>query len=99
MVKNAFLNYFFTLLLLSSFVPLGTLATLQQFLLLPSDPRDVVASANVIAGFEWPSILMITNKRHGSQFFVRNMIMRAMSRLVWLKTDMVEEINEQEVRN
>ena len=65
----------------------------------PSDARDVVASANVIAGSEWPSILMITNKRHDSQFFVGNMIMRAISRLVWLKTDMVEEINEQEVRN
>ena len=57
--------------------------------------QDLIASSCVIAGFEWASVLIITNDKHRSQFYARNMVMRAMSRLVWLKTNSIDEVNEQ----
>ena len=59
--------------------------------------RDLIASSSVIAGFEWPSVLIITSNNFKSQFHIRNIVMRAMSRLVWLKTDSLDEIHEREV--
>ena len=57
--------------------------------------QDLIASSCVIAGFEWSSVLIITNDNHKSKFYARNMVMRAMSRLVWLKTNSLDEVNEQ----
>ena len=57
--------------------------------------QDLIASSCVIAGFEWSSVLIITNDNHKSKFYTRNMVMRAMSRLVWLKTNSLDEVNEQ----
>ena len=59
--------------------------------------RDLIASSSVIAGFEWPSVLIITSNNFKSQFHIRNIVMRAMSRLVWLKTDSLDDIQEREV--
>ena len=58
--------------------------------------QDLIASSCVIAGFEWASVLMITNDNHKSQFYARNIVMRAMSRLVWLKTNSIADENENE---
>ena len=60
--------------------------------------QDLIASSCVIAGFEWAAVLMITNNNHESQFYARNMVMRAMSRLVWLKTNSIDEVNEQVIK-
>ena len=38
---------------------------------------------------------MITSERFESQFHKRNMVMRAMSRLVWLKTKSLLEVEAQ----
>ena len=54
--------------------------------------QDLIASASVIAGFEWPSVLMITSNKSSSQFYVRNIVMRAMSRLIWLKTETLDDL-------
>jgi len=66
----------------------------RKWLIDPTKTQDIIASSCVIAGFEWPSILMITSKNHKSQFYARNMVMRAMSSLVWLKTDFLEGYEE-----
>ena len=66
----------------------------RKWLIDPTKTQDLIASSCVIAGFEWPSILMITSKNHKSQFYARNMVMRAMSSLVWLKTDSLKEFEE-----
>ena len=54
--------------------------------------QDLITSASVIAGFEWPSVLMITSNKSSSQFYMRNIAMRAMSRLVWLKTELLDDL-------
>ena len=56
--------------------------------------QDLIASSGVIAGFEWSSVLLITSQSVESQFHLRNMVMRAMSRLVWLKTNSLEKVQE-----
>ena len=66
----------------------------REWLINPAKTQDLIASSCVMAGFEWPSILMITSKNHKSQFYARNMVMRAMSSLVWLKTDSLKEYEE-----
>ena len=66
----------------------------QKWLVDLEKTQDLIASSCVIAGFEWPSVLMITNVNHPSQFYACNMVMRAMSRLVWLKTNSIDEVNE-----
>ena len=48
---------------------------LQQWLSDPSQHQDAFASATTIAGFEWPSVLMITSTVHDSLFHVRNIVM------------------------
>ena len=57
-----------------------------------SECQDLITSASVIAGFEWPSVLMITSNKSSSQFYVRNIVMRAMSRLIWLKTELLDDL-------
>ena len=66
----------------------------RKWLIDPTKTQDLIASSCVIAGFEWPSILMITSKNHKSQFYARNMVMRAMSSLVWLKTNFLKGYEE-----
>lgn len=58
------------------------------------EPCDLIASSEVMAGFEWPSVLIITSKHYRSQFYLRNIVMRAMSRLVWFKTSFLGELYE-----
>ena len=70
------------------------MAEIQQWLVDPSKLEDLIVSASVIAGFEWPSVLIMTSHDYDAQFYVRNMVMRAMWRLVWLKTDMFDSIYE-----
>ena len=74
--------------------PSATPLQLQQWLRDPSQHRDVIASATTIAGFEWPSILMITSTVYESQFHVRNIVMRSMRKLVWLKTSLIDQVYE-----
>merc|ERR1711971_1196935 len=69
---------------------------LRKWLIDPTKTQDLIASTCVMAGFEWPTILMITSKNHKSQFYARNMVMRAMSSLVWLKTDSLKGYEEQD---
>ena len=70
---------------------------IRQWLADPSKLEDLVVSASFIAGFEWPSVLIMTsNDYDDAQFYVRNMVMRAMWRLVWLKTDSINEVYESE---
>ena len=70
--------------------------SIRKWLVDLSMTQDLIASSCVIAGFEWASVLIITNDNHKSQFYARNMVMRAMSRLVWLKTNSLTEVNELE---
>ena len=67
---------------------------IRQWLDDPSKLEDLIVSASFIAGFEWPSVLIMTSNDYDAQFYVRNMVMRAMWRLVWLKTDFVTSIYE-----
>ena len=69
---------------------------IRQWLVDPSKLEDLVVSASFISGFEWPSVFVMTSKAYDAQFYVRNMVMRAMSRLVWLKTDSINEVYESE---
>ena len=39
----------------------------------------------------------MTSNNYDAQFYVRNMVMRAMWRLVWLKTDSINEVYESEI--
>ena len=70
-------------------------ASIQKWLNDLTKTQDLIASSGVIAGFEWSSVLLITSQRFESQFNLRNMVMRAMSRLVWLKTSLLEKVEEQ----
>ena len=72
-------------------VPMET-TEIQKWLDDKSEYQDLITSATVIAGFEWPSVLMITSNKSSSQFHVRNIVMRAMSRLVWLKTELLDDL-------
>ena len=69
---------------------------IRQWLVDPSKLEDLVVSASFISGFEWPSVFVMTSNNCDAQFYVRNMIMRAMWRLVWLKTDSIDEVYESE---
>ena len=51
--------------------------------------QDAVVEMNYIGGFEWPWVLVITKKSKFHEFEERNCIMRAMSRLVILRTDAI----------
>ena len=61
--------------------------TIQQWLLDGDKklPQDIIIDKKYAGGFEWPSVLLITNKAEFHQFIQRNCIMRAMSRLVVLR--------------
>ena len=76
------------------FISTEKMAEIRQWLDDPSKLEDLIVSASVIAGFEWPSVLIITSNDYDAQFYVRNMVMRAMSKLVWLKTDFFNSIYE-----
>ena len=70
---------------------------IRQWLIDPSKLEDLVVSASVITGFEWPSVFVMTSNKNDAKFYVRNMVMRAMMRLVWLKTDSIKEVCESEI--
>ena len=76
------------------FISTEKMTEIRQWLDDTSKHEDLIVSASFIAGFEWPSVLIMTSKNYDAQFFVRNMVMRAMSRLVWLKTDIFDSIYE-----
>ena len=76
------------------FISTEKMAEIRQWLVDPSKLEDLIVSASVIAGFEWPSVLIMTSHDYDAQFYVRNMVMRAMWRLVWLKTDIFDSIYE-----
>ena len=68
---------------------------IRKWLINQAKVQDLIASSSVIAGFEWSSVLMMTSNNHKSHFSLRNMVMRAMCRLVWLKTNSLDEVQEQ----
>ena len=70
---------------------------IRQWLVDPSKLEDLVVSASFISGFEWPSVFVMTSNNYDAQFYVRNMIMRAMWRLVWLKTDSIDDVYESDL--
>ena len=72
----------------------ASVTKLQQWLYDCCQTKDVIATATTIAGFEWPSILMITSTVYESQFHVRNIVMRSMCKLVWLKTNIIDQVYE-----
>ena len=76
------------------FISTEKMTEIQQWLDDPSKLEDLIVSASFIAGFEWPSVLIMTSHNYDAHFFVRNMVMRAMWRLVWLKTDIFDSIYE-----
>ena len=49
--------------------------------------QDMIASFSSLGGFEWPSVLLITDNTRFNQFEEKNSIMRAMSRLVVLRSE------------
>ena len=71
-----------------------SVSKLQQYIRDPSQTEDLIATATTIAGFEWPSILMITSPVYESEFHVRNIVMRSMCKLVWLKTSLIDQVYE-----
>ena len=71
-----------------------SVSKLQQYIRDPSQTEDLIATATTIAGFEWPSILMITSTVYESEFHVRNIVMRSMCKLVWLKTTLIDQLHE-----
>ena len=57
----------------------------QEWLADEKNMQDLIVDGKFIGGFEWPSVLLISqNHRDGVIFWERNSMMRAMSRLVWL---------------
>ena len=67
---------------------------LQQYICDPFQTEDVIATATTIAGFEWPTVLMITSPVYESEFHVRNIVMRSMCKLVWVKTSLIDQVHE-----
>ena len=67
---------------------------IQKWLLVgDKDPiQDIVVDRRYTGGFEWPWVLLVTNKEEFHQFIERNCIMRAMTRLVVLR---IESTNHQ----
>ena len=55
--------------------------------------QDIIVEMDHIGGFEWPRVLVITRKSVFHQFEEKNCIMRAMSRLVILRTDSIHRGN------
>ena len=49
--------------------------------------QDMIASFSSLGGFEWPSVLLITDNTRFNRFEEKNSIMRAMSRLVVLRSE------------
>ena len=72
----------------------NTVSILQQWLRNPSQGEDLVATAPFVGGFEWPTVMMITSTIYESEFHVRNIVMRSMCKLVWLKTNIIEQVHE-----
>ena len=57
----------------------------KEWLVDESNLQDLIVDRRHIGGFEWPSVLLISqNHEDGVKFWERNGMMRAMSRLVWL---------------
>ena len=71
-----------------------TVSTLRKWLSDPSQTEDLVTSAPFVGGFEWPTVMMITSTIYESEFHVRNIVMRSMCKLVWLKTNIIEQVHE-----
>ena len=71
-----------------------TVSTLQQWLRDPSQSEDLIATAPFVGGFEWPTVMMITSTIYESEFHVRNIVMRSMCKLVWLKTNVIDQVHE-----
>ena len=72
----------------------NTVSTLRQWLSNPSQTEDLVTTAPFVGGFEWPSVMMITSTIYESEFHVRNIVMRSMCKLVWLKTNIIDQVHE-----
>ena len=72
----------------------NTVSTLRQWLRDPSQSEDLIATAPFVGGFEWPSVIMITSTIYESEFHVRNIVMRSMCKLVWLKTNIIDQVHE-----
>ena len=72
----------------------NSVSTLRQWLRDPSQSEDLIATAPFVGGFEWPSVIMITSTIYESEFHVRNIVMRSMCKLVWLKTNIIEQVHE-----
>ena len=49
--------------------------------------QDMIASFSSLGGFEWPSVLLITDNTQFNRFEEKNSIMRAMSRLIVLRSE------------
>ena len=72
----------------------NTVSTLRQWLSDRSQTEDLITTAPFVGGFEWPSVMMITNTIYESEFHVRNIVMRSMCKLVWLKTNIIDQVHE-----
>ena len=72
----------------------NSVSTLRQWLRDPSQSEDLIATAPFVGGFEWPSVIMITSTIYESEFHVRNIVMRSMCKLVWLKTNIIDQVHE-----
>ena len=72
----------------------NTVSTLRQWLRDPSQREDLIATAPFVGGFEWPTVMMITSTIYESEFHVRNIVMRSMCKLVWLKTNIIDQVHE-----
>ena len=60
-------------------------SAVQEWLVDEKNLQDLIVDRRYIGGFEWPSVLLISqNHEDGVMFWERNSMMRAMSRLVWL---------------
>ena len=60
-------------------------SAVQEWLVDEKNLQDLIVDRRYIGGFEWPSVLLISqNHKDGVMFWERNSMMRAMSRLVWL---------------
>ena len=56
----------------SCFISTEKMTEIRQWLDDPSKLEDLIVSASCIAGFEWPSVLIMTSNDYDAQFYVRN---------------------------
>ena len=56
--------------------------------------QDVIANSEIVDGFEWPSVLVISRAKP-RPFTLGNLTMRAISRLVWWKCDLMDDFIKQ----